>query len=255
MDTGLLLVIIGVFAILVILLMLVAVIIVLRQPDTNTPQESNTSTVYQNLDFDDSFDSSSFDSAGIEEPEEMTLTEFALADLSNQFRGTTQGRQREGMILHVSQPDTGLVAFASQLDSPTKAIIQAETVYGKMEVMISQGRAGVKWDDEPIGVLDYSNHRILGAEGQILGSMERPTLGGPSEGYYPVGFYGQQAAEVVMQFKGLSTLRWFGDQDNSDVSPAFQGIVDELEDVQTLMLLAVLLLEVGFFDMLAEVAG
>jgi hypothetical protein len=80
--------------------------------------------------------------------------------------------------------------------------------------------------------------------------MERPK-GGPAESdYYPIGFFGQKAGEVVTKINPLSTLRWFGNE-GEDQLHAFQGLADNLEDNQTLLLLGALLLEIGFMDLIS----
>ena len=179
------------------------------------------------------------------------LGEFALKDLSNSFKGTTQENQRLGVILHLNDPDLGLVAFTSQVSNPQNGHIMAETTYGKMELLIREGRAGIKWDGKPLGILDYTNQRILGPQAQqLLGSLERPLVGSES-GYYAIGFFGRKVADVTTAINALSTLRWFDDEDSRQM-PAFQNLADELDDEQTLLLLGALLLEMGFMDLLRE---
>ncbi len=177
------------------------------------------------------------------------LADFELQDLSNAFKGTTNQGQRKGVILHLTEPDTPLIAFTSQAYTPSAGTITAETKYGKMELIITQGRAGVQWNGEPLGVLDYTRQRILGPQGQLLGSMERPGDHAGDGGRYPIGFFGQPAAEVITTVNALSTLRWFGN-DEIEPLPAFENLNPDLEDDQTLLVMAALLLEIGFFDLL-----
>ena len=245
MDPRIFLGVIGFLAVLVVIGTVVAIIIILRQPNTQKPNTATNATGDGQEPVAPIEDAIEGD-AGQEE-----LIEFELTDVSSSFRGVSQNRQRDGVILHLTQPDAGLISFKSQAFSEEQGSIIAETVYGKMEVIIAQGKAGVKWDDEPLGVLDYSNQRILGAEGQILGSMERPLESEPENGYYPIGFYGQHMADVSMAIQSIATLRWFDDQD-TDSQSAYQNIAEELDDVQTLLLIGAFLLEVGFFDVLAE---
>jgi len=260
MNAQLFLMVIGVIAVLIVLVTVVAVVIILRQPDG----ASNGSTRATN--GSDSNPSSepapvadpspaSFDTQDPETylaEQRANLDEFQLADVSNGFRGTTQDGERRGLVSHLDNPDAGVIAFTSQIYSDTNGVVKAETVYGSMELVITQGRAGVRWDQQPLGILDYTNKRILGPEGQLLGSMERPdpdTLNPGEVNYYPIGFFGQHTADVVMSISASSTLRWFGDQD-VEQSPAFRNIAEELEDEQTLLLLSALLLEFGFFNVL-----
>ncbi|MFQ5576987.1 MAG: hypothetical protein ACE5G8_08370 [Anaerolineae bacterium] len=177
------------------------------------------------------------------------LVEFELPDLSTTFRGTTNDGQRKGIILHLSQPDTPLIAFTSQAFTPQNGAVTAETVYGKMELIIAQGKAGVQWEGDPLGVLEFSKQRILGPEGELLGSIERPAGSEAEVGSYPVSFLGQPAATVNTTVNSLSTLRWFGTEDTESL-PAFTDLAPELEDAQTLLLVATLLLEIGFFNLL-----
>ena len=81
----------------------------------------------------------------------------------------------------------------------------------------------------------------------MLGSMERPALGSET-GSYPVTFVGQKAADVTTQINAVGTLRWFGDEGSSK-APAFENLAEDLEDSQTLLVLAALLLEIGFMDL------
>lgn len=175
------------------------------------------------------------------------LAEFELHDLSNTFKGTTNAGQRKGIILHHSAEDTPLIAFSSQGFNAQTGTINAETSYGKMEIVITQGHAGVQWDGKPIGVLDYPRQRILSDQGQLLGDMNRPevTTGEP----YAIGFFGETAAMITTNINALSTLRWFGG-DGDEISPAFTGLKKDLDDTQTLLLMGALLLEIGFFDIL-----
>lgn len=175
------------------------------------------------------------------------LAEFELKDLSNTFKGTTNAGQRKGIILHHSAEDTPLIAFSSQSFNAQTGTITAETKYGKMEVIITQGHAGVQWDGEPIGVLDYTRQRILSGQGQLLGSMNRPEIvtGEP----YAIDFLGERAAKVTTNINALSTLRWFGG-DDKEIFPALTEINPKLNDTQTLLVMGALLLEIGFFDLL-----
>lgn len=175
------------------------------------------------------------------------LAEFELHDLSNTFKGTTNAGQRKGIVLHQSAEDTPLIAFSSQGFNPQTGTINAETKYGKMEIIITQGRAGVQWDDKPIGILDYTRQRILSDQGQLLGGMSRPEIvtGEP----YAIDFLGEQAAKITTDINALSTLRWFGG-DDKEIYPALTEINPKLDDTQTLLVMGALLLEIGFFDLL-----
>lgn len=177
------------------------------------------------------------------------LAEFELKDVSNTFKGTTNEGQRQGVILHLDDPEIPLVAFTSQAFNQQNGTVNAETIYGKMELIIAQGKAGVKWDGKPLGILEYSKQRILGAEGQLLGGIEHPGPGKNDGGYYPISFVGQKAADVTTAINAVSTLRWFGGEE-SEQQPAFKNILPDLEDRETLLLLAALLLQIGFFDLL-----
>lgn len=176
------------------------------------------------------------------------LADFELNELSNTFKGTTSNGQRRGVVLHLHDTNKPLIAFNSQAFNPQTGTIAAETKYGKMEIIITQGRAGVQWDGEPVGVLDYTRQRILGPQGQLLGSMERPE-GEMSGKSYPIGFFGEKVAEVNTKINAQSTLRWFGNEED-DVLPAFSTVKKDLEDTQTLLLVGALLLEIGFFNVL-----
>ncbi len=177
------------------------------------------------------------------------LTDFELHELSNTFKGTTSNGQRRGVVLNLTDKEIPLIAFNSQAFNPQTGTIAAETKYGKMEIIITQGRAGVQWDGEPVGVLDYTRQRILGPQGQLLGSMERPEgdMGGKP---YPIGFFGEKVADVTTHINAQSTLRWFGSEED-DMLPAFTHLKTDLEDNQTLLLVAALLLETGFFNVLS----
>ncbi len=176
------------------------------------------------------------------------LAEFELPELSNTFKGTTTNGERRGVVLHLNDAETPLIAFSSQAFNPQTGTIAAETKYGKMEIIITQGRAGVQWDGKPVGVLDYTRQRILGPQGQLWGSMERPE--GNLDGKpYPIGFFGEKVADVNTRINAQSTLRWFGSEDGESL-PAFNNLKSELEDDQTLLLMAASLLEIGFFDVL-----
>lgn len=176
------------------------------------------------------------------------LAEFELPELSNTFKGTTTNGERRGVILHINDAEIPLIAFSSQAFNPQTGTIAAETKYGKMEIIITQGRAGVQWDGNPVGVLDYTRQRILGPQGQLLGSMERPEgeLGGKP---YPVGFFGEKVADVNTRINVQSTLRWFGTE-TSDALSAFSNLKPDLDDNQTLLLMGTCLLEIGFFNVL-----
>lgn len=177
------------------------------------------------------------------------LSEFELTDLSNTFKGTTNEGQRKGVLLHLTREDTPLIAFTSQAFNRQNGTINAETIYGKMELIIAQGKAGVKWEGEPIGIIEYGKQRILGPEGQLLGSLERPA-NKSDVGSYAVSFVGQKAADVTTKVNAISTLRWFGGEESEQL-PAFQNVYPDLEDKQTLLLMSILLLEISFFDMLS----
>jgi len=257
MDPITLLIVVGVLAILIILGTIIAVIRILRQPASGAPRPAVVNgldalseetgalppTPMETIPMTDSGD---FDVYLAEQREK--LSEFELRDLSNSFKGVTQEGQRSGVVLHNADSDTGLVVFTSQAFNPQSGIVSAETAYGKMELVITQGRAGVKWQDNPLGVLDYTNQRIMGPEGQLLGSLERPPAGREAE-QYPIGFFGHKAADLTTQINALSTLRWFGNE-GSEQMPAFQNLVEDLEDNQILLLLAALMLEIGFMDLL-----
>lgn len=258
MDPTTLLTVVACVAILIILATVIGVIYALRQSDTGSasavasgassiaPEAASTgpASMAQTL---PSADVDDIDTYLAEQ--RTNLGEFALKDLSNSFKGVTQDGQRRGIILHIDDPDVGLVVFTSRVLNPQTGDIRAETTYGKMEVIIRQNRAGLKWEGEPLGILDYSNQRILGPDGQqLLGSMERPPAGREA-GYYAIGFFGQKVADVTTTVNALSTLRWFGDEEG-ELMPAYQNLVDDLEDNQTLILLGALLLEVGFMDLL-----
>ncbi len=176
------------------------------------------------------------------------LADFELNELSNTFKGTTSNGQRRGVILHLHDTEIPLIAFNSQAFNPQTGTIAAETKYGKMEIIITQGRAGVQWDGNPVGVLDYTRQRILGPQGQLLGSMERPE-GDVNGKPYPIGFFGEKVADVTTKVNAQSTLRWFGSEED-EVLPAFPTVKRDLEDNQTLLLVGALLLEIGFFDVL-----
>ncbi len=176
------------------------------------------------------------------------LADFELNELSNTFKGTTSNGQRRGVVLHLHDTEIPLIAFNSQAFNPQTGTIAAETKYGKMEIIITQGRAGVQWDGNPVGVLDYTRQRILGPQGQLLGSMERPE-GDVNGKPYPIGFFGEKVADVTTKVNAQSTLRWFGSEED-EVLPAFTTVKKDLEDNQTLLLVGALLLEIGFFDVL-----
>jgi hypothetical protein len=253
MDPSIFLMLIAVLAIIIILGMIVGIIIVMRQPEpaASTRRSASTVNTANDMDPSDSMLAETIPVASTEDMEaylaeqQANLAAFELPDLSNSFKGTTQDNQRAGVVLHLSDSDMPLIAFSSQLFNEQNGVVTAETTYGKMELIVTQGRAGVKWDGQPIGILDYTNQRILGPEGQLLGSMERPPS--PSD-YYPISFFGQKAADVSTRVNALSTLRWFGNE-NDEQLPAFKDLGGELEDSQTLLLLAALMLEIGFMDL------
>lgn len=258
MDPQLFLIAIAAIAFLIIVSTIVAVIIILRRPDPNqaTSQRGNRPS--------DGIGSGEVNTPSGPGGEAMTaedpaayllqqrdsLIEFELKDISNNFKGITQDAQRRGLITHLTNPDVALIAFVSEIYNPTSASIKAETVYGSMELIITQGKAGMRWEGQPLGVLDYTNQRILGDSGQLLGSMERPS---PESGTrvesYPVGFFGQPVAEVLTTISASSTLRWFDDQD-TEPTPIFSNLANELDDEQTLLLLGIVVLEFGYFSVL-----
>ncbi len=177
------------------------------------------------------------------------LAEFELTDLSTSFKGSTHDSRRSGIILHLTQPETPLIAFTSQAYSSQNGAITAETKYGKMELVVAQGKAGVQWQGTPLGILEFGKQRLLGAEGQLLGSLERPATPDIDSPFYPVSIFGQKIAEVNTQVNALSTLRWISN-DETEMLPAFKEVSSELDDTQTLLLLSASLLEVGFFSLL-----
>ena len=259
MDPIILLAVVGTLALLIIIATAIAVIRILRQPEirTATQTASSAATVTSEalntptpaVDMAETIPLAEIDDINTYLDEQRAnLIDFELSDLSNSFRGTTQEGQRMGMILHITDSEIGLVAFTGQAFNPQSGVVTAETTYGAMELVITQGRAGVKWGGEPLGILDYTNRRILGPEGQLLGSMDRPPASN-EDGYYPVGFLGQKVADVTTQINALSTLRWFGNE-NEDQLAAFQDMAPDLEDNQTLLLLATFLLEIGFLNLL-----
>ncbi len=248
------LLIIGAIAALIILGTLVTALIVLRKP-SNKSEKAHVSNDVPPVSVQDRLSSQQPTQVPtpIEDIEAYLaeqrgkLAEFELHDLSNTFKGTTNAGQRKGIILHHSAEDTPLIAFSSQGFNAQTGTINAETKYGKMEIIITQGRAGVQWDGNPIGVLDYTRQRILSDQGQLLGSMNRPEVstGEP----YAIGFFGETAAMVTTNINALSTLRWFGG-DSDEIRPAFTDLKKDLDDTQTLLLMGALLLEIGFFDIL-----
>ncbi|HEY85609.1 MAG TPA: hypothetical protein G4N96_10930 [Chloroflexi bacterium] len=261
---GMFLGIVALLAFLIIIATIIAIIVIMRRPDASSNQPSNVETL---LDADTSTpDTLSSDLLQTATPsptpqediktylarKKQELVEFELEDLSNSFQGTTSGTERYGVILHLSQEDTPLVTFRSHVPGPQNGAIIAETVYGEMKIVIGQGKAGIQWDGELIGVLDFSKQRILGTEGQILGSMERPlpdSVGLGEVNSYPVSFFGEKAADVTMIINALSALRWFGNED-TDRLPAFENLSPIEDDNQTLLLVGALLLEIAFFSML-----
>jgi len=254
MNETMFLLIIGAIAVLIILGTLVTALIVLRK-SSNKDEKIDASKHVSPVSVQDRLSSQQPTQVPtpIEDIESYLaeqrgkLAEFELHDLSNTFKGTTNAGQRKGIILHHSADDIPLIAFSSQGFNPQTGTINAETSYGKMEIVITQGRAGVQWDGKPIGVLDYPRQRILSDQGQLLGNMNRPemTIGEP----YAIGFFGETAAMITTNINALSTLRWFGG-DGDEISPAFTGLKKDLDDTQTLLLMGALLLEIGFFDLL-----
>ncbi|NIP22927.1 MAG: hypothetical protein GWO38_03670, partial [Phycisphaerae bacterium] len=193
MDPTTLLTVVAFLAILIVVATVIGVVYVLRQPDTGnaSPVASEASNIApETVSTDPASMAQTLPSTDVDDintylAEQRTrLGDFALKDLSNSFKGITQDGQRRGIILQVDDPDVGLVAFTSRIVDPQNGDIRAETTYGKMEVIIRQDRAGLKWEGEPLGILDYTNQRILGPGGQqLLGSMERPPVGREA-GYY-----------------------------------------------------------------------
>lgn len=254
MNESTFLLIVGAIAVLIILGTLVTALIVLRKP-SNKSEKVQVSNDVPPVSVQDRLSGQQPTNVPtpIEDIEAYLaeqrgkLAEFELQDLSNAFKGTTNAGQRKGIILHHSAEDTPLIAFSSQGFNAQTGTINAETKYGKMEIIITQGRAGVQWDGKPIGVLDYPRQRILSDQGQLLGNMNRPeiTTGEP----YAIGFFGETAAMITTNINGLSTLRWFGG-DGDEISPAFTDLKKDLDDTQTLLLMGALLLEIGFFDIL-----
>ena len=66
------------------------------------------------------------------------LAEFELPELSNTFKGSTTNGERRGVILHLNDVETPLIAFNSQAFNPQTGTIAAETTYGKMEIIITR---------------------------------------------------------------------------------------------------------------------
>ena len=262
MDPTTLLILVAVLAVLIIAGTGIAIVRVLRMPDAPASPQPAAATVSNSsiaetetlppfvTDTGVTTDSDDLDAYLAEQ--KANLGEFQLGDLSNSFKGVTQESQRNGVVLRHDDPDTGVIAFTSQVFNPQNALVNADTVYGNMEIIVTQGKAGVKWEGNPLGVLDFANQRILGGEGQLLGSMERPPVGSNDESY-EVGFFGQKAADVVMRVNAVSTLRWF-DNEADDQMPAFHNLSEDLEDNQTLILVAILLLEIGYMDLVSKVA-
>jgi len=256
--------IVALLAFLIIVATTIAVIVIMRRPDTSPSQPSNGETL---LDVNASTpDTPSRDLIQTATPsptpqedmktylarKKQELVEFELEDLSNSFQGITSGAERYGVILHLSKEDTPLITFRSHVPGPQNGAIIAETVYGEMKIVIGQGKAGIQWDGELIGALDFSKQRILGAEGQLLGSMERPlpdSAGFGEATSYPISFFGEKVADVTMTVNALSALRWFGNED-TDRRPAFENLSPIEDDNQTLLLVGALLLEIAFFSML-----
>ena len=259
MSPEILLVVVACLALLIIAGTAVAVFRVLRQPSsapakTRTPA-SGTPAVETAAEADSDSMMETMPTTTAEDVDSLIaqaeLSPFELSDLSNSFKGITQEGERSGIVLHAVDPEISLIAFSSQLFNQQNGFVKAETAYGSMELIIAQGRAGVKWEGEPLGVLDYTNQRILGPKGQLLGSMERPPVGQETD-FYPVGFFGQKAADVLTHINAMSTLRWFGDEEDA-IRPALDNVADELEDTQTLLILAAFLLEIGFMSLLTMV--
>ena len=262
MPTGfetIFLAVVGLLALLIILGTVVAVIIVLRRPSSQQPAVGGGGTGPLDSSVVPPDITSATQTTRIPTPIEdveawlaeqrNNLTDFDLQEVSNTFKGTTNEGQRTGVILHLTEEERALVAFTGQVFSPQNGAISAETVYGTMEMTVAQGKAVVQWNGETLGVLEFGKQRILGPEGGLLGTMERPTPGSEGNGYYPISFFGRKAADVTTRINAVSTLRWFGGEDVQR-EPAYQNLVTDLEDNQTLLLLAALLLEIGFFDVL-----
>lgn len=256
------LIIIVLLALLVILGTIIAVVVVLRRPEKKVSSQSQTvadiSARTETTTKTPTPPPASVKPTYVPTPQEDIetylseqrdhLAEFELKDVSNTFKGTTNEGQRQGVILHLADPEIPLVAFTSQAFNAQNGTVNAETIYGKMELIIAQGKAGVKWDGKPLGILEYSKQRIFGSEGQLLGGIEHPGPG-KKDGYYPISFVGQKAADVTIAINAVSTLRWFGGEESEQL-PAFKNILPDLEDRETLLLLAALLLQIGFFDLL-----
>ena len=257
--------IVALLAFLIIIGTIIAVVIIMRRPDNAT--FSQPLGVETSLDADTSTpDATPGDllqtAVSSQTPQEdmktylarkkQELVDFELTDLSNSFQGTTSGAERYGVILPLGQKDTPLVTFRSHVPGAQNAAIIAETIYGEMKIAIGQGKAGVQWDGELIGVLDFGNQRILGPEGQLLGGMERPlsdSVGVSEANSYPISFFGEKVADVTMVINALSALRWFGNED-TDRLPAFENLSPIEDDNHTLLLVGALLLEIAFFSML-----
>jgi hypothetical protein len=261
MSPEILLAVVSCIALVIIIGTVAATIYVLRRTST-TPARKSTAAVEKPVAAEASADASdsmteTMPTTTAEDVDSLIaqaeLSPFELGDLSNSFKGISQGSERSGIVIHAADPDISLIAFTSQIFSQQNGVVKAETTYGSMELIIAQGRAGVKWEGQPLGVLDYTNQRILGPQGQLLGSMERPPIGQES-GSYPVGFFGQKAADITTQINAMSTLRWFGDEEEA-IRPALENVADELEDTQTLLVLAIFLLEIGFMSLLTTVNG
>jgi len=253
---------IALLAFLIIVGTIIAVIVILRRPESAQSSGQSSPDVVPGLDTSTPDALPGVQPTPSPTPQEdmqdfMTtqkqrLAEFELKDLSNSFQGTTGDGERQGAILHLTEEALPLIVFSSRAPSAKNGVITAETIYGEMKVAIGQGRAGIQWNGEPIGILEFSNQRILGPEGQLLGRMERPlpdSVGIGEVSAYPISFMGEKAADVGMLVNALSTLRWFGDED-ADQQAAFENVASDLEDNQTLILLGALLLEFGFFSIL-----
>ena len=167
MDPASLLIIVAILALLIIVGTIVAVIIVSRR-STNKQTHSSTKadTPIPDLDLAGDTPASLAETIPVAASEDFesylaeqqaNLSTFELTDISNSFKGVTQEDERSGIVLHISDADSALIAFTSQAFSPQNGVVKAETAYGSMELIITQGRAGVKWEGSPLGILDYTN--------------------------------------------------------------------------------------------------
>ncbi len=195
---------ISLLACLIVLGTIIAVVIIMRKPASAKPaavkqpkpaisatsDTSESDLIGSNETIQLSSPTPSQDVAEYLQQQQQNLAEFELKDISTTFKGDTNNGQRSGVILHLTQPDTPLITFSSQIYNAKNGSISADTVYGKLELIIAQGRAGVQFEGAPLGILEYSKQRILGGEGQLLGSMERPVgdMSGTEIESYPINF-------------------------------------------------------------------